>query len=187
MQRSNATIHASQQLSGDVTKVRAMSTGLLAFLAAITMLFAAFTSAYVVRRGLSNDWVPLSLPGILMLTPLLLIAGSGCLEIGRRQSIPNNVFRNCCLGAALLGMLFLALQVYGWMDLSKNGVQMSTHPAAAFFYIFSGLFGVFVLGGIVASIWKGLQRVLHSKNVVYYWHYLSVLWLYLLGLLYWGK
>lgn len=187
MQRNEVATQSAELLSSDLANNRGMSIGLIAALSAITMLFAAFTSAYVVRRGLGNDWAPLSFPQILAATPLLLVAGSICLEIGWRNRAKKNVFRNYCYGAALLGTLFLAAQVYVWMNLSQNGVQISTHPAAAFFYIFSGIFCVFVLGGVVALIWKGLQGVLHSKNVVYYWHYLSVFWLYLLGLLYWGK
>jgi cytochrome c oxidase subunit III len=162
------------------------SIGLLAALSAITMLFAAFTSAYVVRRGLGNDWAPLSLPGILFITPVLLICGSISLEIGWKY---RKKFFRSCFAAATFGTLFLAAQFFGWMNLG-DGVRISTQPAAAFYYIFSGLFCLFVWCGVVASIRSGLQGAggaLQSKNIIYYWHYLSLLWLYLLGLLYWGN
>ena len=45
---------------------RASFTGLYVLLAASTMLFAAFTSAMVVRRGLSDDWVSMPKPPILL-------------------------------------------------------------------------------------------------------------------------
>ena len=43
--------------TGAAPSRRASFTGLFVLLAASTMVFAAFTSAFVVRRGLSNDWV----------------------------------------------------------------------------------------------------------------------------------
>ncbi|MBO0723310.1 MAG: hypothetical protein J2P41_20980 [Blastocatellia bacterium] len=166
-------------------KTGGSSIGLIAALSAISMLFAAFSSAYLVRRGLGGDWEPLSLPGFF--SPLLLILGSVVLEIGwkgGRKKLGIYV-------AVMLGMLFLYSQVYAILKLSKlsklsGAVPIST--AAAFFCILSGSFCVFLVGGIAALIGSlGRGSHLTSKNVVYYWHYLSVLWLYLLGLLYWGN
>jgi cytochrome c oxidase subunit 3 len=174
--------------SGEGEHPHAISIGLIAALSAITMLFAAFTSAYVVRRGLGDDWMPLNLPRVVLLTPILLIADSILLESGWRRRTQKKVYQICYL-AALLGTLFLAAQVYAWMYIA-NGVRISAHPAASFFCIFSGSFSVFVFGGIIALLRSGLRGargVLPSQNIIYYWHYLSGLWMYLLGLLYWGK
>jgi cytochrome c oxidase subunit III len=165
------------------TKVET-AIGLIAALSAITMLFAAFTSAYIVRRGLGDDWTPISLPPILVFTPILLSSGSLLLEIGWKRRAMSIWY-----GAALLAALFLVAQVYAWMDLA-NRVQISAHPATSFFRIFSGSFSVFVFGGIIAlvrSALRGARGILPSRNVIYYWHYLSLLWIYLLCLLYWGK
>jgi cytochrome c oxidase subunit III len=164
------------------------SIGLIAALSAITMLFAAFTSAYTVRRGLGSDWEPFSLPKILVVTPFLLICGSVLLKIGWKGRRKRTVYLSI-YGASFLGMLFLLAEVYAFLKLSEAG-RISVYPAAAFFCIFSGSFCVFLVGGIAAllgSLGRGARGNLLSKNVVYYWHYLSVLWLYLLGLLYWGN
>src|SRR5437763_3227382 len=63
---------------------RASFTGLYVLLAASTMLFAAFTSAMVVRRGLSDDWVSMPKPPILLLNTAILLASSVTLEVARR-------------------------------------------------------------------------------------------------------
>src|SRR5947209_12862335 len=63
---------------------RASMTGLLVLLAASVMLFAAFTSAFFVRRGLSNDWRPTPMPRILWLNTAVLVASSVALEQARR-------------------------------------------------------------------------------------------------------
>src|ERR1700729_1085469 len=75
---------------GDLRRVRPSSpppatTGIWVGLAAITMTFAAFTSALIVRQGASPDWQPFTLPSILYLNSLIIIASSIALEISRRQ------------------------------------------------------------------------------------------------------
>src|SRR5579862_9770072 len=64
---------------------RASMTGLMVLLAATTMAFAAFTSAFVVRRGISDDWVALPLPRILWVNTAVLIVSSVLLEVARRS------------------------------------------------------------------------------------------------------
>ena len=51
-------------------------TGVMMLLAAVTMLFAAFTSAMVVRRGLSGDWISTPPPGILWVNTVVLVGSS---------------------------------------------------------------------------------------------------------------
>src|SRR5689334_21143280 len=69
--------------SGRGASRRASITGLLVLLAASVMLFAAFSSAFFVRRGLSNDWVNTPLPGILWINTGVLVASSIALELAR--------------------------------------------------------------------------------------------------------
>ena len=59
-------------------------TGMMLGLTAILMIFAAFTSALVVRSGLSDDWQATALPGILWPNTLVLLASSFTLEKARR-------------------------------------------------------------------------------------------------------
>src|SRR6516162_6292110 len=63
---------------------RASFTGLYVLLAASTMLFAAFTSAMVVRRGLSDDWASTPKPPILFVNTAILLCSSVALEVARR-------------------------------------------------------------------------------------------------------
>src|SRR5712691_3551428 len=50
------------------------STGIWVVLFSITMSFAAFTSALIVRKGSSQDWQHFTLPSILYLNTLVLLA-----------------------------------------------------------------------------------------------------------------
>src|SRR6201981_757880 len=63
---------------------RASFTGLYVLLAASTMVFAAFTSAMVVRRGLSDDWTSMPKPPILWVNTAVLLASSIVLDFSRR-------------------------------------------------------------------------------------------------------
>ncbi len=64
---------------------RAYRTGLWMGLVAIVMLFAAFTSALVVRKGMSTDWVSTTLPPVIYLNTFILLSSSLTLEISRRS------------------------------------------------------------------------------------------------------
>src|SRR5215475_2334633 len=59
------------------------STGMWVVLAAISMTFAALTSALVVRKGGAVDWRHLTLPSILYLNTVVLLASSVTLELAR--------------------------------------------------------------------------------------------------------
>ena len=61
------------------------STGIWVVLFAITMTFAAFTSALIVRKGASLDWRHFTLPSILYFNTVLLLASSVTLEVSRRR------------------------------------------------------------------------------------------------------
>src|SRR5437763_11903780 len=61
------------------------STGIWVGLASISMTFAALTSALIVRKGGAVDWQHFTLPSILYLNTIVLLASSVTLELGRRR------------------------------------------------------------------------------------------------------
>src|SRR2546427_3438239 len=98
--------------------VRVYRTGMWMALAAIVMLFAAFTSALVVRKGLSNDWVATALPRVLWFNTAVLIASSVTFEFSRRSlagdpsfsvsPVSRWVYVTLALGVALIARQFVA-------------------------------------------------------------------------------
>ena len=103
---------------------RATITGVLVLLAAVTMLFAAFTSAMVVRRGLAGDWVSIPLPGILWANTAVLIASSVVIEMARKalRSSRRDEFNRYWSVATVLGVLFLLGQCLAWRSLIASGI-----------------------------------------------------------------
>src|SRR5579863_7186819 len=103
---------------------RASMTGLMVLLAAVVMFFAALTSAFIVRRGLSNDWVSTRLPGVLWFNTLVLLASSAMLEMARRalKGGRRDAFNRLWAAGSALGVLFLGGQYAAWLQLREQGV-----------------------------------------------------------------
>lgn len=174
-------------------------TGVWIGIGAISMSFAAYTSALVVRAGDSSDWTHVRLPWIVYANTIALIASSIAFEIGRRRVMGPYTSRTsglACLRLTLfLGLLFLAGQVAAWRDLAAQGLFLATNPNSSFFYVLTAVHALHVIGGIA-----GLVYVLRRARVAafpspgpvsadtlgavgLYWHFMDVLWIYLLVVL----
>lgn len=176
------------------------STGIWVILAAIAMSFAALTSALVVRKGGATDWRHFALPSILYLNTLILLASSVSLEVARkrvasfmsagRTGVANPArWLYITLG---LGLAFVAGQYIAWRELNAQGLYLATNPSSSFFYVFTAAHALHLIGGL-----GGLVRVIAKLNSASlrrttldatsrYWHFMDVLWVYLLLLL-WMK
>lgn len=147
---------------------RTAFTGLLALITATTMLFAALTSAYIVRRGLSNDWISLQLPSWIWASPILMIVSAAVIGIGRWR------FRWSWFGGGIiLGSVFVLIQSYLWIYLLKTGVSAGDNPAAAFFYVLSGALILYTMAALLALVRTGVRAYESS----YLWCFVSGLWI----------
>jgi cytochrome c oxidase subunit 3 len=167
--------------------------GLWAFLGTICMLFIGFTSAYLIRRA-SADWRPLSAPWILWANTAALLASSVTLQAARkrlREWDLRGLFP-WVAATGILGVLFLAGQIMAWRTLAAQGVFLASNPHSSFFYVLTGLHGLHLLGGLVwfAAVLVQVRRMAYTPGedglrlFATYWHFLAVLWLYLLVLLF---
>ena len=176
------------------------STGIWVGLAAISMTFAAFTSALVVRQGSAPDWRHITLPSVLYLNTLVIIASSFTLEISRRRvaafmgglkSSAENPARWLYI-TLFLGILFVAGQTFAWVQLKSQGFGLATNVSYSFFYVLTVAHALHLLGGLgglVRVIGKLHNSVLRRSTLdatSRYWHFMGVLWVYLLFLL-WMK
>ena len=188
-------IEAERMVPGETASLdRSAVTGLISSIAATTMLLAALTSAYIVRRGLGSDWQPLRLPFVVPGGVLLLAFGSFAFEMGRHacQAGRESAFARSWFSGVALGTAFVLAQVYGWKQISRTGISMATSPAAAFVFVLTGLFVTLVIGALAALIWSGFRITRVNSQTgykrlaitAYYWHYLACLWIYLVILFY---
>ena len=123
---------------------------------AISMMFAAFTSALIVRKGSSMDWESFALPPILYFNTFLLLVSSVTLEVARRRV---DAFMRGARSAAqrptswlyvtlALGLLFVVGQYVAGQQLRAQGMYLATNPSSSFFYVLTAAHALHVLGGL---------------------------------------
>jgi cytochrome c oxidase subunit 3 len=172
-------------------------TGIWVALSAITMSFAAFTSALVVGKGSTADWPHIELPSILYFNTLALIASSVTLEIARRRftrNVETTAARLWFYVTLTLGLIFVSGQFVAWLQLRSEGLYLATNPASSYFYVLTAVHALHVLGGLgglirlVAKLGGPVPSLRRSTldATSYYWHFMGLLWLYLLLVL-WMK
>jgi cytochrome c oxidase subunit 3 len=162
------------------------------------MVFAAFTSALVVRRGTGTDWVSLAKPPILLVNTVVLLLSSIVLDFSRRalKNRDRGRFNLWWTVATGLGALFLLGQGLAWRELKDAGVYVSSNPTSSFFYVLTASHALHLLGGLTALVYVDVQalrlRLGPAKRTAIdvsaiFWHFLDGLWLYLMILFYvWG-
>jgi cytochrome c oxidase subunit 3 len=199
------------------TRLRRARLGLLVALTPVIMLFVSFSSAYVVRQGLPTldprtnqlvrDWIPVTLPKLLLINTAVLILSSLFMELARRQikgaalasatSAPgvsaSDQIRTPWLSMTLvLGLAFLLGQWMAWRQLAANGFYVATTPSSSFVYLLTGTHAIHLMGGVLALFVAGiaslLRRSVATRSIVvdvtaWYWHFMAGLWIYILCLL----
>jgi cytochrome c oxidase subunit 3 len=136
-------------------------------------LFSALASAMVIRRGLGGDWTAVAVPDVVWLNTAMLAASAAAVEMRRWG------------WAAAMGAAFLAGQAWAWQTL---GLGLAGGPAAAFFFVLTGVHGAHVAGGVVGLFWNNWRATAGSAAAVrIYWHTLGALWMVVLCLLLWAK
>jgi cytochrome c oxidase subunit III len=175
-------------------------TGIWVGLAAIAMSFAALTSALYVREGSGYaDWTHITLPPILWFNTLALVLSSVTLERARvrvaafmrGEQTGRSIAMRWLKATMLLGLVFVVGQYFAWLKLRSQGLYLPTNPNSSFFYVLTGVHAIHVLGGL-----GGLSRVMLKFRSAthplrrstmdatsYYWHFMGVLWIYLLFIL----
>jgi len=165
------------------------SSGIWVGLFAITMSFAAFTSALVVRAG-TADWSHLVLPPILYINTLCLLTSSAMVEVSRRVLLDSGGMRRAgaWIGISLLlGLAFCFGQYRAWLDLRAQGYYLATNPNSSFFYVLTFMHALHVLAGLFALAFltyrlgtrgKAVRRTIF-QNTAIYWHFMAALWVYL--------
>lgn len=160
--------------------------------ASMGMMFAAFTSAYIVRQGAGN-WLEFAMPSIFYVSAGVMLISSLILQLSYSAFKRGNTFlyRLGLIATLVLGFIFISTQYQGWLDLAAIGVELTTNPSGSFVYVISGIHAAHVLGGIGILIVAILHAFMLPHNVttkrtirfrltLTYWHFVDALWLYLL-------
>jgi cytochrome c oxidase subunit 3 len=158
----------------------------------IAMMFAALTSAYLVRKPVGN-WYEFKLPAQFFISTLLILLSSISLEWSYK-SFKSGIAKNYKVGmfiAFCLGVAFLYSQIAAWKELTNHGITIDLNVSGSFLYALTGIHAAHVLGGIavlaasmIISLMTSFEvtkmRILKLDLVRQYWHFVDILWIYLL-------
>jgi len=177
--------------------------GMWLTLAAILMMFAALSSAYVFRSTRTPGWQLFAVPQMLWVSTALILASSATFELARRalRRSENVSYRRWVLASLVLGFGFIVSQVLAWRELVGQGIYLASNPHSSFFYLLTGMHAVHLLGGILglSYLWLRAQsaqrgarsgretdarRRASADAIGLYWHFMDGLWVYLFALLF---
>ena len=160
------------------------------FLGSVGMLFAAWTSAYIVRRAEGN-WVYFELPTIFWINTVVILLSSVTMifayQWAKRDEL-KGLKINLIL-TVILGFAFLIGQVLAARDLIAISAYFTGgNPSSSFVYVLGGVHGVHIISAIIYLLIilnAAYKNKVNSKNLApiemcaTYWHFLGGLWLYL--------
>lgn len=191
MTAAQSTAHGAREPDDTST---AAKPALWLFMAVVTVLFAQFLHAYIVRMDYA-DWRPLPALPTVWLNTALLVSSSAALQwaqlAGRRGQIGR--LKTALLAGGVLAFAFLGGQLWLWRQLTMQDYALTSGPASSFFYLLTGLHGLHLMGGLVAwgmttsRVWREdltTRSVIGLQLCARYWHFLLALWLVLFGMLF---
>jgi cytochrome c oxidase subunit 3 len=157
------------------------------------MFFSAFTSAYIVRKSAGN-WMSFPLPLEFYISTIVILLSSVCFYISKKAYVEanNSLFKVLFYIGFILGLVFILLQYLGWQSLHKMDISISTNQSSSFFYLITYAHLLHVVGGIAALVvtmvgiirgrfdYPSDKRTLKLELVFTFWHFVDLLWIYLL-------
>ena len=156
----------------------------------ILMMFAGLTSAYIVKRNQAN-WRTFELPLAFWYSTAAIVLSSITLFLAGRSFKEREMakYRKFVTVTIILGVLFIVLQAIGFNQLVKQGVGLGKTVSVDFLWVIVLLHAAHVIGGIIALLVlfvKAFSVKTRNYSTVpvevtsTYWHFVDILWIYLL-------
>jgi len=182
--------------------------GMIMFLLSEAMLFAGLLGGYVVLRWAENGfpwqlgyaWPPskdmASLPVLITsINTIFLLASSVTFHMSEVAVKKGKSGLGWLFVTILLGSLFVGIQCYEWWHLHHEGLWFNTGGVyGSSFFLITGFHGLHVVIGVLLIVWCFLRQVFSRcftpshhvalENVALYWHFVDVVWIFVLALLY---
>lgn len=164
----------------------------------LVMGFAGWTSAYIVSSA-REDWISdLQLPqsfyistAIIILSSLTYILAKNMVKQGKRD-----LATKLLLGTLALGVAFIVFQFRGFSEMIAQGYYF-TGPTSniklSYVFLIAAVHIVHVVAGLVSLmvvLYNQIKGKYSAQEYVglsigaTFWHFLDLLWIYLLGFMY---
>jgi cytochrome c oxidase subunit 3 len=172
--------------------VNAVKFGLWLIIISICMMFAAFTSAYMVSQA-EGTWILFELPKGLILNTIVIFLSSVAMHWAYICAKKDNIgmLKVALFITFALGIIFLAGQWQVWDELVANNVffgGQTSNPGGSFVYVLTGMHAFHLVTALIYLIIvlsSAFRFKVHAKNMLHiemcatYWHFLGALWIYL--------
>ncbi len=161
--------------------------GMIVFIATEIMLFAGLISAHAITRATNTVWpppgqprLPIELTGFA--TSALICSGVILFWAGRNFASDRGRAQKQVLAALGLGLLFVLLQGYEWVQLLGEGLRFTGSTFGSFFYLIVGLHALHAVAAIVALGW--VYRELRAERLQtsalqtasLFWYFVVCIW-----------
>ena len=155
----------------------------------ITLTFAGFTSAYLVRQG-QGMWEAFEMPAIFYYSTVAILISSLTYLLGLKAFKKGQYsnYNTMMLLTLALGITFMVLQFMGFKELYAQNIRINGNVSNSFFFVIAGAHLLHILGGVVALIvvlirnaviLKEKRKAIGLEILGTYWHFIDILWLYL--------
>ena len=157
----------------------------------IVMMFAGLTSAFIVKSN-QNTWVSIEVPKVFWVSTAAILISSLTVQLALRSFKQREMqqYRLLVGFTLLLGIAFVVMQWMGFQQLwNDQGITFKGGGAGQFLYVIFGLHALHVAGGVIALVVMFI-RAFVGRTKTYspvsievaatYWHFVDLLWIYLL-------
>jgi len=160
-----------------------------------TIFFCLFIVTYS-DRLVYPDWQKMPEPLMLWLNTFILFISSAVFLNAQIAAKKNQfeIVKKRLIVIGFLALAFLIGQLLVWLQFINLGYYVSSNPANAYFYVFTALHGLHLLGGLIYWL-IAIKKVWTPNNIVIakakhtvelcaiYWHFLLAVWIVLFGLM----
>jgi cytochrome c oxidase subunit 3 len=156
------------------------------------MLFAAFTSGFIVYAGGSGHGLNVILPSVFRYSTGVIILSSVTLFLATRAAKrlefeKQRLFLWLTFG---LGLVFCIIQVDGWYILTnKMGIYfVNPNASRSFIYILTGAQLIHIFAGLIVLLnalrasYRNIPQVMNLYKMEMssiFWHFVDIIWIYL--------
>lgn len=155
----------------------------------ITLTFAGFTSAYIVRKA-QGLWEQFTMPSIFYYSTAIILLSSLTFWLGKRAFKAQDFkkYNLAMLATLILGIAFMISQYMGFKFLYSENIRINGNVSNSFFFVIAGFHLLHILGGVIALAFSwgrnylrpASKRTLLSVEIMgTYWHFIDILWIYL--------
>jgi cytochrome c oxidase subunit III len=156
----------------------------------LLMMFAGLTSAYIVKRNLAN-WQAFDLPQFFWYSTVAIVLSSVTIFLAEKAFKQREMrkYRSLVIATLILGVLFIVFQLLGFQQLYAKEITLTGNVSYSFMYVIICMHAAHVVGGLIALLVlfaKAFSKKTRNYNSVpvelvsTYWHFVDVLWIYLL-------